>query len=84
MNCIFSTRKLKHYLQTQINYFRNSLNGSKYGLNSLRYLLLRFGKLFTKNIKKSLEDFKDNIRKWEPNTCLKTVLRKLIRIFRDD
>ena len=37
MNRIFSSRTLKYNLQTQTNFFRNSINSSKYGLNSFRF-----------------------------------------------
>ena len=44
ISSVFSPRLIKYNLQIQSDFFRNSVNSSKYGLNSINFLLQRFGK----------------------------------------
>ena len=37
MKSIFTPRLIKYNFRTQSNFFRNSVNSSKYGLNSIRF-----------------------------------------------
>ena len=44
MNSIFPPRVIKYNSRTQSDFFRSSVNSNKYGLNSMRFSLQRFGK----------------------------------------
>ena len=46
MSSVFPPRLIKYNLQIQSDFFGNSVNNSKYGLNSINFLLQRFGKWF--------------------------------------
>ena len=48
-------------------FFRNSVNSNKYGLNSIRSFASKVWQKFSMEMKnlKSLEDFKNKIRRWE-------------------
>ena len=46
MSSVFPPRLTKYNLQIQSDFFGNSVNSSKYGLNSINFLLQRFGKWF--------------------------------------
>ena len=46
ISSVFPPRLIKYNLQIQSDFFRNSVNSSKYGLNSINFLLQRFGKWF--------------------------------------
>ena len=37
------TRVLNYYLRSQTDFFRNTVNTTNYGLNSLRYFTSKFG-----------------------------------------
>ena len=67
MSSIFPPRLIKYNLLTQFDFFRNSVNSSKYGLNSIRFFASKVP-METKNLK-SLEDIKNKVRKWEPDGC---------------
>ena len=67
MSSIFPPRLIKYNLRTQSDFFRNSVNSSKYGLNSIRFFASKVP-MEMRNLK-SLEDFKNKVRKWEPDGC---------------
>ena len=67
MSSIFPPRLIKYNLQTQSDYFRKSANSSKYGLNSIRFFASKVWQMVPMEM--SLEDFKNKIRKWEPDGC---------------
>ena len=71
MGSIFPPRLIKYNLRTQSDFFRNSVNSSKYGLNSIRFFASKVWQMVPMKMKtlKSLEDFKNKIRKWEPDGC---------------
>ena len=71
MSSIFPPRLIKYNLRTQTDFFRNSVNSSKYGLNSIRFFASKVWQMVPMEMKnlKSLEDFKNKIRKWEPDGC---------------
>ena len=54
MSSIFPSRLIKYNLQTQSYFFRNSVNSSKYGLNSIRFFaskVLQMVPMEKKNLK---------------------------------
>ena len=61
MSNIFPSRLIKYSLQ---DFLRNPVNSSKYDLNSKRFFASTNGFNEIKNLK-SLEDFKNKIRRWE-------------------
>ena len=69
MNNIFPPRLIKYNLQTLSDYFRKSVNSSKYGLNSIKFFASKVWQMILMEMKnlKNLEDFKNKIRKWEPD-----------------
>ena len=67
MSSIFPPRLIKYNLQTQSDYVRKSANSSKYGLNSIRFFASKIWQMVPMEM--SLEDFKNKIRKWEPDGC---------------
>ena len=69
MNHIFYYLERKYNLQTQANFLRNSVNSSKYVLNSLALFASKVWQMISIEIKnkKNFEDFKSNIKKLEPN-----------------
>ena len=71
MSSIFPPRLIKYNLRTQTDFFRNFANSSKYGLNSIRFFASKVWQMVPMEMKnlKSLEDFKNKIRKWEPDGC---------------
>ena len=71
MSSIFPSRLITYNLQTQSDFFRNSVNGSKYSLNSIRFFASKVWQTVPVELKhlKSLEDFKNKIRRWEPDGC---------------
>ena len=71
MSSIFPPRLIKYNLRTQTDFFRNFANSSKYGLNSIRFFASKVWQMVPMEMKnlKSLEDFKNKIRKWEPGGC---------------
>ena len=62
---------IKYNLQTQSDFLRNSVNDSKYSLNFIRFFTSKFWKMvpMEKENSKSLEDFRNKIRRWEPDGC---------------
>ena len=64
MSSIFPPRLIKYSLRTQPDFLRNPVNSSKYDLNSKRFFASTNGSNEIKNLK-SLEDFKNKIRRWE-------------------
>ena len=71
MSSIFPSRLITYNLKTQSDFFRNSVNGSKYSLNSIRFFASKVWQMVPVELKhlKSLEDFKNKIRRWEPDGC---------------
>ena len=69
MSSIFPPRLIKYNFQTQSDFFKNSVNSSKYGLNSIRFFTSKVWQMVPMEMKnlKSLEDFKNKIRKLEPD-----------------
>ena len=70
MSNISSPRLIK-YLRTQSDFFRDSVNSSKYGLNSIRLFASKVWQMVPMKMKnlKRLENFKSKIRKWDPDEC---------------
>ena len=71
MSSIFSPRLITYNLQAQSYFFRNSVNSSKYDLNSISFFASKLWQMVPMEMKnlKSLEDFKNKIRRWEPDGC---------------
>ena len=71
MSSIFPSRLIKYNLRTQSDFFRNTVNSSKYGLNSTRFFAVKVSQMVSMEMKnlKSLEDLKKKIRKLEPDGC---------------
>ena len=71
MSSIFLTRALNYNLRSQTDFFRNTVNTTKFGLNSLRYFGSKVWTMATIEIKNpsTVEMFKNKISKWEPNDC---------------
>ena len=71
MSSIFPSRLITYNLQTQSDFFRNSVDGSKYSLNSIRFFASKVWQTVPVELKhlKNLEDFKNKIRRWEPDGC---------------
>ena len=67
----FPPKLIKYNLRTQSDFFRNSVNSSKYGLNSIRFFASKVWQMVSLEMKnfKSLEGFKNKIRRWEPDGC---------------
>ena len=64
MSSMFPPRLIKYNLQTQSDFLRNSVNSSKYYLNSIRFFTSKIWQMVPMEMKnlKSLEDFKNEIR----------------------
>ena len=64
-------RLIKYNLRTQSDFLKNSVNSSKYGLNSIRFFGSKVWQMVPMQIRnlKSLEDFRNKIRRWEPDGC---------------
>ena len=71
MSDIFLTTVLNYSLRSQTDFFRNTINTTKFGLNSLRYFSSKVCSMVPIEIKNPLtvEMFKSKIRKWGPNDC---------------
>ena len=71
MSNISSPRLIKCNLRTQSDFFRDSVNSSKYGLNSIRLFASKVWQMVPMKMKnlKRLENFKSKIRKWDPDEC---------------
>ena len=68
MSGIFPTRVLNYNLRSQTDFFRNTVNTTKFGLNSLRYFASSMIPIEIKN-SSTVEMFKSKKCKWEPNDC---------------
>ena len=57
--------------RSQTDFLRNTVNTTKFGLNSLRHFASNVWSMISIEIKNSLtvEIFKSKISKWEPNDC---------------
>ena len=66
MSSIFPPRLIKYNLRTQSDFFRNSVNSSKYGVKSIRFFASKVRQVVPMGMKnlKSLEDFRNKIRRW--------------------
>ena len=64
MRSMFPPRLIKYNLQTQSDFFRSSVNSSKYDLNSIRFFTSKIWQMVPMEMRnlKSLEDFKNEIR----------------------
>ena len=71
MSDIFPTRVLNYNLRSQTDFLRNTVNTTKFGLNSLRHFASKVWSMIPIEIKNSstVEIFKSKISKWEPNDC---------------
>ena len=71
MSDILHNRVLNYNLKSQTDFFRNTVNTTKSGLNSLRYFASKVWSMIPIEIKNSstVEIFKSKISKWEPNDC---------------
>ena len=71
MSSIFTPKLIKYSLQAQSIFFRNSVNSSKCGINSIGFFTSKVWQMVPMEMKnlKSLEDFKNKIRKWDPDGC---------------
>ena len=71
MSYIFPTRVLNYNLRSQTDFLRNTVNTTKFGLNSLRHFASKVWSMIPIEIKNSstVEIFKSKISKWEPNDC---------------
>ena len=61
MSSIFPPRLIKYNLRTQSDFFRNSVNSSKYGLNSIRFFASKVWQMVPmemKNLKRVLKILK--------------------------
>ena len=69
MSSIFPHRLLKYDLRAQSDFLRNSVNSSQHGLNSIRFFASKVWQMILMEMKnlKNLEDFKNKIRRWEPD-----------------
>ena len=70
MSDIFPTRVLNYNLRSQTDFLRNTVNTTKFGLNSLRHFASKVWSMIPIEIKNSstVETFKNKISKWEPKT----------------
>ena len=66
MSSIFPSRLIKYNLRTQSDFFRNTVNSSKYGLNSIRFFAVKVSQMVSMEMKnlKSLEDLKKKLENW--------------------
>ena len=80
MSSIFPPRLIKYNLRTQSDFLRISVSSSKYGLNSIRFFASKVWQMVPMEITnlKSLEDFKNKIRRWEPNICEHKLCRDFV------
>ena len=79
MSAIFSTRVLNYNLRSQTDFFRNTVNTTKFGLNSLKYFASKVWSMIPIEIQKSwsVKMPKSKISKWEPNDCDCKLLSRL-------
>ena len=71
MSDIFHTRVLNYNLRSQKDFLRNSVNSTKFDLNSLRHFTSKVWSMIPIEIKNysTVEIFKSKISKCEPNDC---------------
>ena len=71
MSSIFPSRLIKYNWRTHSDFFRNSVNSSKYGLNSIRFFASKVWQMVPMEMKnlKSHEDFKNKARRRRPDGC---------------
>ena len=71
MSSIFPPMLIKYNLLTLSDLFRNSVNSSKYGLNSIRFFASKFWQMVPMEMKnlKSFKGFKNEIRSWKRDGC---------------
>ena len=71
MSDIFPITVLNYNLRSQTDLLRNTVNTTKFGLNSLKHFASKVWSMTPIEIKNSstAETFKSKIRKWEPNDC---------------
>ena len=71
MSHIYPIRVLSYNLRSQTDFLRNTVNTTKFGLNSLRHFASKVWSMIPIEIKNSstVEIFKSKISKWEPNDC---------------
>ena len=62
---------IKYNLRTQSDFLRNSVNSSKYGLNSIIFFSSKLWQMVPMEIRnlKSLKGFRNKIRRWETDGC---------------
>ena len=67
---IFPITVLNYNLRSQTDFLRNTVNTTKFGLNSLRHFASKVWSMIPIEIKNSstVETFKSKISKWEPKT----------------
>ena len=68
---IFPIRVLNNNVRSQRDFFRNIVNTTEFGLNSLRYFASKVWSMIPIEIKNSstAEISKSKISKWKPNDC---------------
>ena len=71
MSSTFPARLINYSLRTQSDFLRKFVNIGKYGLNSIGFFALKVWQMVPVEMKnlRSLEDFKNKIRRWEPDGC---------------
>ena len=71
MSCIFAIIALNYNLRSETEFFSNTVNTTKFGLNSLRHFLSKVWSIIPIEIKNSssVEMIKNKTSKWEPNEC---------------
>ena len=71
MSHIYPIRVLSYNLRSQTDFLRNTVNTTKFGLNSLRHFASKVWSMIPIEIKNSstVEIFESKIIKWEPNDC---------------
>ena len=70
MCSILKTKALTH-IRSQTDFVRDYVNTRRYGLNSLSYFAPKVWDIVPSEIKNinSLQKFKTEIRKWDPQNC---------------
>ena len=71
MSSTFTPRLIKYSLRTQSDFLRKFVNIGKSGLNSIGFFALKVWQMVPVEMKnlRSLKDFKNKIRRWEPDGC---------------
>ena len=75
MSDIFPSRVLNYNLRSQTDFLRNTVNTTKFGLNSLRHFSLKVWSMIPIEIKNSsiVEIFKSKISKWVTANFVKII-----------